>query len=46
MAAVPVKRSIARTTSVNEPDRYGETIAVVYEHTKRTRKMLIADLAQ
>ena len=37
---------IARTTSVNEPDKYGETIAVVYEHTKRTREMLIADVAQ
>ena len=22
---------------VDEPDKYGETIAVVYEHTKRTR---------
>ena len=42
-----MKVSLARTTLVNEPDRYGETIAVVYEHTKRTQeKMLFAVWAQ
>ena len=32
----------ARTTLVNEPDKY----AVVYEHTKRTQEILFADWAQ
>ena len=36
----------ACTTLVNEPDKYGEIIAVVYEHTKRTQEMLFADWAQ
>ena len=27
-------------------DKYGETTAVVYEHTKRTQEMLFADWAQ
>ena len=31
---------------VNEPHRYGETIAVVYQHTKRTEEMLFADWEQ
>ena len=36
----------ARATLVNEPDKCGEIIAVVYEHTKRTQEMLFADWAQ
>ena len=28
---------------VNEPQKYGETNAVEYEHTKRTQEMLFAD---
>ena len=32
-----MKLSVARTTLMNESDKYGEKIAVVYEHTKRTR---------
>ena len=35
-----------RTALVNEPDKYGEIIAVVYEHMKRTQEMLFADWAQ
>ena len=35
-----------RTPLVNEPDKYGEIIAVVYEHMKRTQEMLFADWAQ
>ena len=35
-----------RTTLVNEPDKYGEIIAVVYEQMKRTQEMLFADWAQ
>ena len=31
---------------MNEPDNYGETIAVVYKHTKGTQEMLFADWAQ
>ena len=38
--------SLASTTLVNEPDKFGETIAVVYELTKRTQEMLFADWAQ
>ena len=34
------------TTLVNEPDKYGEIIAIVYEHMKRTQEMLFADWAQ
>jgi len=41
-----MKVSFDLTTLVNEPDNYDETIAVVYEHTKSTRKMLFADWAQ
>ena len=29
--------------TISLPDKYGETIAVVYEHTKRTQEMLCAD---
>ena len=29
---------------VNEPGKYSEAIAVVYEHTKVTQEMLFADL--
>ena len=36
----------ACTTLVNEPDKYGEIIAVVYEHTKRTQEILFADWGQ
>ena len=35
-----------RTALVNEPDKHGEIIAVVYEHMKRTQEMLFADWAQ
>ncbi|CAH3189344.1 unnamed protein product, partial [Porites evermanni] len=38
--------SLASTTLVNKPDKYGETIAIVYIHTKRTQEMLFADWAQ
>ena len=38
--------SLASTTLANEPDKYGNTIAVVYELTKRTQEMLFADWAQ
>ena len=38
--------SLARETLVNEPDKYGETIVVVLEHTKRIQEMLFADWAQ
>jgi len=38
--------SLASKTLVNEPDKFGETIAVVYEITKRTEEMLFADWAQ
>ena len=38
--------SLASTTLANEPDKYGDTIAVVYELTKRTQEMLFADWAQ
>ncbi|CAH3140706.1 unnamed protein product [Porites lobata] len=38
--------SLASTTLANEPDKYGETIAVVFELTKRTQEMLFADWAQ
>ena len=31
---------------IDEPDKYGETIAVMSEHTKRTLEMLFADWAQ
>ena len=31
-----MKVSLACTTLMNEPDKYGEKIAVMYEHTKRT----------
>ena len=37
---------IACISLVNEPDKYGEIIAVVYEHMKRTQEMLFADWAQ
>ena len=36
----------ARTTLMNEPDKYGEIVAVVCEHMKRTQEMLFADWAQ
>ena len=29
---------------LNEPEKYGNAKAVVYEHTKRTQEMLFADL--
>ena len=29
---------------VNEPQKYGEAIAIVYEHIKRTQELLFADL--
>ena len=32
--------------TISVPDKYGETIAVVYEHTKRTQEMLFADRAK
>ena len=32
-----MKLSLARTTLMNESDKYGEKIAVEYEHAKRTR---------
>ena len=32
-----MKLSVARTTLMNESDKYGEKIAVVYEHTNRIR---------
>ena len=38
--------SLASTTLANEPDKYGETIAVVFELTKRTQEMLFANWAQ
>ena len=38
--------SLASTTLANEPDKYGETIAIVFELTKRTQEMLFADWAQ
>ena len=38
--------SLARTSLVNEPGKCGETIAIVYELTKRTQEELFADLAQ
>ena len=38
--------SPASTTLANEPDKYGETIAVVSELTKRTQEMLFTDWAQ
>ena len=38
--------SFPRETLVNEPDKYGEIIAFVYEHMKRTQEMLFADWAQ
>ena len=42
-----VKRfSLARTSLVNEPGNGDETIAAVYEFTKRTQEMLLADWAQ
>ena len=42
-----MKVSLAHATLVNEPaDKYAETIAVVYEHTKRTQEMLFADWAK
>ena len=41
-----MKVSINLTTLVNEPDKYDETIAVVYEHTKSSQEMLFADWAQ
>ena len=43
---VEVKVSLARTSLVNEPGKCGETIAVVYELTKRTQEKLFADWAQ
>ena len=36
----------ACTTLVNEPDKYGETVGVVYKHTKRTQEMRFADWTQ
>ena len=41
-----MKVSLDLTTLVNEPDKYGETIGVVYEHTNRSQEMLFADWAQ
>ena len=38
--------SLARETLVNEPDKYGQKIVVVLEHTKRIQEMLFADWAQ
>ena len=38
--------SFPRETLVNKPDKYGEIIAVVYEHMKRTQEMLFADWAE
>ena len=38
-----MKVSLTRTALENEPDKYGETIAVVYEHPKRTQEILFAD---
>ena len=35
-----------RTILVNEPDEYWETIAIMYEHMKRTQEMLFTDWAQ
>ena len=32
--------------TISVPEKYGETIAVVYEHTKRTQEMLCADWAK
>ena len=31
---------------VNKSDKYGETIAIMYEHMKRTQDMLFADWTQ
>ena len=36
----------ACTTLVNEPDKYGETVGVVYKHTKRTQEIRFADWTQ
>ena len=46
-----MKVPLARTTLVNEPDKYGETKRQqqsysLYELTKRTQEMLFADWAQ
>ena len=35
-----MKVPLARKTLVNEPDKNGETTAVVYELTKRTQEVL------
>ena len=41
-----MKVSLDLTTLENEPDKYDETIAVVYQHTKGSQEMLFADWAQ
>ena len=41
-----MKDSLARIVLKNEPDKYGKTIAIIYEQMKRTQEMLFADWAQ
>ena len=38
-----MKVSLACTALVNEPDKYGKTIAIMYEQMKRTQEMLFSD---
>ena len=38
-------QSVARTTLVNKPDKYGETIAIVYKLMKKNQEMLFANWA-
>ena len=39
-------QSVACTTLVNKLDKYGETIAIVYELKEKTQEMLFANWAQ
>ena len=45
LGKLEIKVFLARTSVVNEPGKFGETIAVVYELTKRTQEKLFADWA-
>ena len=38
-----MKDSLARSALMNEPDKYGKTIAIMYEQMKRTQEMLFSD---
>ena len=46
LGKLKIKVFHARTSVVNEPGKFGGTIAVVYELTKKIQEKLFADWAQ